>query len=162
MTFLSWRSDYQVGNSQIDAEHQQLFKLINEFHDQCARGNARRHLLPVLNSLVAYAEEHFQHEEAMMLEARYPRLARQQAMHENLYSTIYALNEKLSQEDTEVDMEASKFLKNWLLDHILVEDMDFGDFLRRKNAGSEKSARRVSDKNEQKQPAVQTGSSTTE
>ena len=159
MTFLSWRSDYHVGNSQIDAEHQHLFKLINDFHEQCARGDVRRNLLLVLNSLVSYSEEHFQHEEAMMLEAGYPRLARQQAMHENLYSTIYALNEKLSREDAEVDTETAKFLKNWLVDHILVEDMDFGDFLRRKNAGSATPARKVGDKAEQRHPAVQSGSS---
>ena len=55
MSFLSWRDEYLVDIAQIDTEHQYLFKLINDFHDEHARGGKSQDVLQVLNRLVAYA-----------------------------------------------------------------------------------------------------------
>jgi hemerythrin len=139
MTFLSWREDYQVGLPLIDAEHRYIFALINDFHDEYASGRPQRRILRVLNRLVAYAEDHFQHEEALMRKCGYPRLAQQQKQHEKLYSSIYALNEKLSVNSARIDAETLQFLKHWMLEHIVKEDVDIGDFVRRKAAGAEKA-----------------------
>jgi len=132
MTMLSWRDDYRVGVPLIDAEHHYLIGLINEFHDQYASGGARRHMLMVLNRLVAYAEQHFQHEEALMEESGYARLARHRELHEGLYSSVFALHEELSANAANVNAKTLRFLRHWIIGHILEEDMDIGDFLRRK------------------------------
>ncbi|MCX7249024.1 MAG: bacteriohemerythrin [Burkholderiales bacterium] len=131
MIFLSWREEYLVGIAQIDAEHQYLFKLINDFHDEHARGGKSQDVLHVLNRLVAYAEEHFQHEEALMRSIDYPGLARQQALHEKLFSSIFTLNEKLSLSSATVDSETLRFLKDWLVEHIVKDDTAIGDFMKR-------------------------------
>jgi hypothetical protein len=34
MTILSWHDQYLIGNSVIDDEHKELFRLINEFHSK--------------------------------------------------------------------------------------------------------------------------------
>jgi hemerythrin len=143
MILLSWREDYRVGIPLIDAEHLHLFKLINEFHDRYRSGDMHRQILLVLNRLVEYAEEHFQHEEALMREIEYPRLERQQDLHAKLYSSIFTLNEKLSLDGARADAETLRFLKHWILGHILEEDMDIGDFLRRKAVQAEKAAQAV-------------------
>jgi hemerythrin len=141
MILLSWQDDYEVGVPLIDAEHRYLFGLINEFHDKHASGATRGQVLLVLNRLVAYAEEHFHHEEALMAKNGYPRLAAHQALHERLYSSVFGLNERLSRETGKVDVDTLRFLKTWLLDHILKEDMDIGDFAKRKAVQAEKAAR---------------------
>ena len=151
MTLLSWRDDYCVGVPMIDAEHRYLIGLINEFHDKHAGGEARQQILFVLNRLVAYAEVHFQHEEALMHEIGYPRLAHQQELHEGMYSSIYALHEDLSRDAASVDAKTRRFLRHWLLDHILEEDMDIGVFLRRKAVQVEKA-----DKQERSRQAEET------
>lgn len=140
MIFLSWREEYLVGIAQIDAEHQYLFKLINDFHDEHARGGKSQDVLHVLNRLVAYAEEHFQHEEALMRSIGYPGLVRQQDLHEKLFSSIFTLNEKLSQSAAEVDSETLRFLKHWLVGHIVKEDMEIGDFMKRQAGASDRAA----------------------
>jgi hemerythrin len=137
MILLSWRENYRVGIQAIDTEHQYLFKLINEFHDKYAYGDTHRQLVLVLNRLVAYAEEHFRHEEALMQQIGYPRVARQREMHAKLYTSIFALNEKLSLDGAKADAETLRFLKTWIIGHILNEDMDIGEFLRRKCGQSE-------------------------
>lgn len=138
MSFLSWRDEYRVGIAQIDAEHQYLFKLVNEFHDEHVQGGKSQKVLQVLTRLVAYSEEHFQHEEALMQKIGYPRLARQQDQHEKLFTSIFDLNEKLSQSSAKVDAETLRFLKDWLVEHIVREDMDIGDFMKRQAAQAEK------------------------
>jgi hemerythrin-like metal-binding protein len=146
MTLLSWREDYEVGVRSIDLEHRYLFGLINAFHDQYAGGRTRAELSAVLTRLVAYAESHFQHEEALMRESGYPRLALQQKAHEKLYASIYALNEKLSHDTAKVTAATLRFLKSWMLGHIINEDMEIGDFLRRKAVLAEKAVRQKSGK----------------
>ena len=134
MTFLSWREDYRVGVDVIDGEHHRLFDLINEFHDRHARGETRDDVLRVLNRLVAYAEEHFQHEEELMRESAYPHLENQVAQHEQLFTSIFALNDRLAAGVAHVDTDTLRFLKGWLVGHIVQEDMQLGDFLQRKAA----------------------------
>jgi len=138
MTFMSWRKDYEVGVPQIDAEHHRLFDLINEFHDTFVRGEARNDVARVLNRLVAYAEEHFQHEEQLMSDNGYPQLDMHKALHHELVLSIFAINERLAAAAVKTSTETVQFLKNWLLDHILQHDMDIGDFLRRKNKQASK------------------------
>ena len=158
MTLLSWRDDYRVGVPLIDTEHQYLIALINEFHDKHANRITRPLAMFVLNRLVSYAEEHFQHEEALMDKIGFPRLAHQQKLHEQLYSSIFVLQEELSQENAVADGKTMRFLRHWLLDHILDEDMDIGDFLRRKNAKAaqaeeDEEHRQAEEENAAKAPA---------
>jgi len=141
MAFLSWRRDYEVGVAQIDAEHHGLFDLINEFHDTHARGDARKETAQVLNRLVAYAEEHFQHEEKLMSDSGYPQLDKQRAQHSALVASIFEINERLAADTAKGSTQILPLLKDWLVVHIVKSDMDLGDFLRRRDnqaaAGSE-------------------------
>lgn len=136
MAFLSWRRDYEVGVAQIDAEHRGLFDLVNEFHDARARGDAARETAKVLNRLVAYAEEHFQHEEKLMSDSGYPRLEAHRALHSDLVSSVFAINERLEADAGRASTEILPFLRNWLVEHIVKNDVDIGEFLRRKARGS--------------------------
>jgi len=139
MAFLSWRRDYEVGVKLIDAEHRGLFDLINEFHDTRARGNAGKEAAQVLNRLIAYAEEHFQHEEKLMSDNGYRLLDQHRQLHSDLVSSIFAINERLAADTANASAEILPFIKNWLVEHIIQHDMDIGDFMRRKS-GQAKNA----------------------
>lgn len=131
MSWIVWRPEYKVGDPMIDQDHQNLFKLINEFHDTFHRHKTRQELLQVLNNLVAYAEEHFQREEFTMAAHGYPQLEEHQQLHEQLYDRIYALNELLLDDQRPAEDETIAFLKNWLTDHILQHDFAFAAFVRK-------------------------------
>jgi hemerythrin len=135
MALITWREDYRVGVAMIDSEHQYLFALINEFHDRYVAGRSRRDLVVVLTRLVAYAETHFQHEQALMHSERYPNLEHHIGEHEKLYSSIYQLNEQLARNALSVDRETLRFLKHWLVDHILHEDLAVGRYFGTRSAG---------------------------
>ncbi len=132
MTFFSWRKDYEVGVAQIDAEHHGLFDLVNEFHDRYTQGDGRKDIPQMLNRLVAYAEEHFQHEEALMRENDYPQIDKHSEQHVKLLTDVFAINERFSSDPLKGSAEILQFVKNWLHDHILIDDMEIADFLARK------------------------------
>ncbi len=107
MAFLSWRIDYEVGVKQIDSEHQTLFNLINEFHDISARGDSSKKTPYLLNALVAYAEEHFQHEEKLMSENDYPLLDQHSKQHSDLVDSIFTINERLESNPAKASAETN-------------------------------------------------------
>ena len=131
MALLSWSSQYLIGNAQIDAEHEELFLLINAFHDSWQNARQPDDIARVLNRLVAYAQTHFQHEEEIMASAGFPKLADHQRIHEAMIETIFKLQQSLEEKNLHLEMETMKFVKAWLVEHILENDYLFRDFLAR-------------------------------
>ena len=134
MALLSWSNEYAIGNAQIDGEHQELFRLINAFHDHWLAQHEAQAIAALLSRLIAYTEMHFQHEEAIMDDAGYPRLAEHQGQHEAMVDTIFKLRLALEQNHERLEMETMRFVKNWLLEHIVRNDYLFRDFLARQKA----------------------------
>lgn len=132
MAFLSWRNEYRVGVEQIDEEHRYLFDLINAFHDTHVGGTNRSALGQILNRLVHYAEQHFRHEEAIMKAEAYPAFVEHCALHEDLYLTIFRLSEELAAGSLRVDMETVRFIRSWLVTHIVQHDLQFSDYVARR------------------------------
>lgn len=140
MTILSWRDEYRIGIREVDAQHKYLFDLINALHDAHAAAESHSQLAVALTRLVAYAEEHFSCEEGLMAANSYPRLDQHRQLHESLVSSIFDLNEKFHSGLRQIDAEVLRFLKNWLVDHILHADMDFGSFMECQAAKAGKAA----------------------
>ena len=129
MALLIWNDSYRIGDPVIDREHCRLFDLINDFHFTFLQNRDRRNILIVLNNLVQYAEEHFQHEERIMAERGYPGLDRHREIHADLFETLFSLQTKLEKGTIGMEQETVAFLRNWLTDHIAEDDRALGKFL---------------------------------
>lgn len=140
MALLSWSAQYLIGNDIIDAEHEELFRLINDFHTRWVEAQDRRDIARVLNQLIAYAQIHFQHEEKIMDAAGYPHLVQHQEIHETLIDTIFQLHQSYSEGNLHLEIDTMKFVRNWLIDHILKNDYLFRDFLKRQKSSGEVAA----------------------
>lgn len=132
MALLSWSDQYLIGNAHIDAEHEELFRLINEFHDLWSGNRKQDDIARVLNRLVAYTQVHFQHEEQIMKDAAYPKLEDHQDIHVAMVETIFKLQQSFENKSLRLEMDTMKFVKAWLVEHILENDYVFRDFLARK------------------------------
>jgi hemerythrin len=140
MALLSWSTQYLIGNDLIDAEHQELFRLINAFHDRWIEKRDHQSIAPLLNQLLSYAEMHFQHEEAIMFGAGFPKLAEHQQIHESMVETIFKLRLSFEEQNGHLEMDTIKFIKSWLLEHIVRNDYLFRDFLARQKSLAEPPA----------------------
>lgn len=129
MALMRWDDKYLVGERQIDDEHRYLFELINDFYDGYMDDRDRARVLGLFNRLVDYAQRHFTNEEALMQMSGYPDLDAHHARHEALFEEIFALNARLQDRAINPAHDTVKFLKIWLSDHIIHDDMVFGAHL---------------------------------
>jgi len=131
MALLSWSNQYLIGNELIDTEHEELFRLINDFHSRWMEGRERQSIAQVLNQLIVYTEMHFRHEETIMRETGFEQLDEHMAWHESMIDTIFDLQKSYEEGTRSLEMDTMKFVKSWLLEHILENDYSFRDFLAR-------------------------------
>ena len=134
MALLSWSNQYQIDNDLIDAEHQELFRLVNSFHSLWTEKRNRQDIAKVLNQLIVYAEMHFRHEEQIMETAEYPNLDQHRQVHDSMIETIFQLQQSYETRNAHLEMNTMKFVKSWLLEHILQNDYLFRDFLAHKKS----------------------------
>lgn len=123
---LMWREQLSVGNNVIDSDHKHLIEIINRVEQSMVLKN-RPALTGALDELVQYSLVHFEREEKIAAAAGYSQTP-------HLNESHRALLEKLNQVRSEFDAAGSEwspeaaghftgFLRNWLIDHVIKEDL---------------------------------------
>ncbi len=130
--FVQWNRTLEIGIPKVDDEHRHLVDIVNAFHRIYEAGAARDKVFTVLNMLLRYAEIHFRSEEALMEAGNYPGLPEHREEHERLIQEVFELNARYEAADAEITSETMEFLKQWLLDHILSEDMKLREYFERR------------------------------
>ena len=124
--------DCLIGIEQIDEEHKKLFTLLNNAGTLLANdfSNDRyQELKEIIEELDRYADQHFTHEEAYMVQIRDPEIIRQRAQHSYFREKIRDfeftnINDIADQQI--VLTELVNFLAKWLYRHILGSDVLIG------------------------------------
>ena len=126
-----WSSACSVQSAYLDRQHQNLIKIVNDFNQAAARGDGTKVAYTILNRLVQYAEKHFRDEEKLLEIARYPaaQLNNHIREHEKLTEDIFRHCENWSSYGKEALPEIGRFLKDWLMDHILTSDMKYRKYV---------------------------------
>lgn len=127
MAFIDWSPSFSVGSVILDADHKKLLGMLNGIYDAWDGGAGTAELNTLFDQLLDYTEEHFTREERRLMDRGFPGLAAHHAAHENLRELVMAFRSRylagLAPEQLTEDV--TKFLKSWLLDHILGEDMKY-------------------------------------
>lgn len=125
---LQWSDSLNLGVAEIDNEHKQLLQVANELLDAVAHGRGEDAIERAVAQLREYTVTHFAHEEKYMERIAYPQLQEHVQQHKELTDKVKEFQRaRFLQEEVSVD-SVKNFLKTWLLEHILVEDMAIGEF----------------------------------
>ena len=57
-----WSDDLLTGNTQIDTEHKELIKAINDLLEACSKGKGRAEIEKTVKFLSSYTKTHFTNE----------------------------------------------------------------------------------------------------
>jgi hemerythrin len=125
MTF-TWRDSYFIGNAQIDAEHQRLFRLANDFFEAVDKA----HKTDCAMRLFQYTREHFGHEEALMRDIEYPAMASHIEQHNELIRKLNDVAVCIAN-DTLQTTQLKTFLTSWLVGHIVTFDAKLSGYVSR-------------------------------
>ena len=137
MALIPWKEQYNTGVELIDSQHRNLVNIINELHEAREHGSVQQALNEVLPRLVDYTVYHFNSEEAYMEEHGYANLEKQRESHQLFKEQILEIvDHEYDEQVYSLDM-LSMYLKMWLLQHILVDDMEIAQFVNNHSEGSE-------------------------
>ena len=129
MSGFEWNQDYSVGNRAIDADHQELFALINALETASMSDGF---LSDILGKLEHYAKDHFAREEALMRRIEFPGYQAHVAEHRAFVEwlkTVRATYNRAAESPFQIGDLVNHFLRDWLVNHIIKEDMKYRDFL---------------------------------
>lgn len=130
MSFMEWNKGYSVGVAIFDDEHKKLIAIINQLHEAQASEVDKLALLRISDNLVEYTLMHFRHEEMYFDDWAYPDAAAHIAIHAKLRRQVFDYRKQIQEKDSrELAEELAVFLRDWLTQHILVEDRQYGVFL---------------------------------
>lgn len=120
---------YSLGIEKIDAQHQRLFKLINDLSNLYRSGESDRCIAEALVEMVKYTESHFTTEEDHMQKAKYPRLEEHKRFHAEFRKRIKSYLLLLKREESLSYRAIHAFLLEWVDSHIKESDRQFGRYL---------------------------------
>lgn len=134
MTHFVWMQEYSVGDATLDAQHQELIRLMSELHAllQTPGATDARQAEKIFDGLAAYIVRHFAYEEQRMGDAGYPvdKLATHRAEHSALIRQVQEYHARVATGDLDGLRELLPFLYGeWLIQHICENDQDYIGYL---------------------------------
>jgi len=132
MTLMDWNDSFTVNIKEIDNQHKCLIDLINQVYKGMMMNEGKEVLGKALRDLVDYTKTHFGYEERMFKQHGYPDTQSHIAKHEKLVGQVMDFYNKFQSGEVEVDNELLKFLKNWLVSHIMGTDREYSAFFNSK------------------------------
>lgn len=141
MAVLQWTEGMSVGVPELDADHKELIKIINqlaESSEDAARATAIRQCL---FALLRYAEYHFAREEKVLAACHYPEVREHKLEHRDFVAQVNELHRRFDENPDDalavVNDDLLGFLRDWLNHHILIEDMAYRTHAERNPAARE-------------------------
>ena len=131
MAFIAWKSEYSVGNDEMDDQHQKLIAMINELHEAMTQGKGSKMVADIVIRMVDYSKVHFEAEEKLMKKHNYSGLADHITEHQAFIAKAHEYELQIKNGSFNVSISIATFLKDWLTNHILKMDKAYsGLFLK--------------------------------
>jgi len=119
---------YSVLVDDMDQEHIQIFDFVNQIHQQIKDQASIVNILQTFKRLASFTAQHFATEEALLLKHSYPGLDAQKRAHIKLLNEVGVYIEKIEQGEDVNLIGVLMFLNNWLKEHILKDDLQYGQY----------------------------------
>ncbi len=129
MALMSWGSQFSVKIDSIDAQHKELLRMLNEMFEAMQQGKGKDVMGKILSELIAYTATHFAHEEKFFDQHGYPDSAKHKAVHKDLVAKVLAFQKEFNAGNATISTDLMKFLKDWLITHIMGSDKLYSDYL---------------------------------
>lgn len=126
--FIVWSDDFKSGIPIIDEQHRAMIATVNTFYYFIQEGDGMEALKPSLLALEYYITTHLQTEEKLLKKTDFPELESHLQLHEDMKKE----NDRITKESVLHDdpMLLLKFLKEWLLNHLINEDSKHAPYMK--------------------------------
>jgi hemerythrin len=130
MELFKWKESFNIGIEEVDRQHRSFLELLNDCYVK-ASGLGRTRIDPAMvASLREYATMHFRFEEELMRFRSYPDMLHQEQQHRMFESMILEFEAEHAAGKGESIESVFTFLRDWFLNHILVEDKKIASLIK--------------------------------
>lgn len=129
MAVIRWRDTYDTGVEAVDLEHRKLVELIEAMHTSIRDNEPQETVEQVINEIAEYTQDHFKNEESLMQNEQYPELDEHKIEHRTLIEEVAVFKERLLNNFPDGRQDFYRFLREWLINHILDSDKKFGVYV---------------------------------
>lgn len=134
MPLIQWNDTFSVKVPSLDAQHEQLIKILNDLHEAMLAKRGNEVLAQEVARLHQYARTHLKTEEELLQKHGYPNFAAHKAQHDAYLAKVKDIETEMRNGGMTVPIHLMNFLKQWWTSHILKTDRDYADFLKEKGA----------------------------
>ncbi len=131
---IQWTEELATGSAEIDRQHKEIFRRINNLLEACNLGKGRAEVGRLLAFLDDYVVSHFGEEEKYMTEYQYPGYAEHKAQHIEFTKNYMILKKQVETEGPGLNtvLTTNRLVVDWLTHHIRKIDKKLGAFLKTK------------------------------
>lgn len=129
MATIAWKKIYETGIVALDDEHRKLVAEVNRLYEAIRDKRGHEVLRDILAMLEKYIVEHFQHEECLLEKYGFKGLDDHRQKHQDLGQAVEEIKVRITSGTEDLANELFRFLKDWVLHHIVEEDKKYGSYL---------------------------------
>lgn len=134
MELIKWTDKYTLGIKEIDNQHKGLVVIINELFTYMSEGKAKEKMKDVFDHLTEYTKKHFSAEELMLYRYAYTDIESHKVEHKKFIEKLEAFKKDFQNKRITISLELLNFLKDWLLNHILISDKKYATHIKKFDA----------------------------
>lgn len=129
-----WSDELLTGNNQIDTEHKELIKAINDLLEACSKGKGRAEIENTVDFLSSYTKIHFGREEVLQKKYNYPDYINHKKYHQTFIDAVESIRKKILDNGPSIVIvgEVNQKVGSWIINHIKREDVKVAAHIRNK------------------------------
>ena len=128
MALTTWNDSYCVKVEKLDAQHKNVFEMINNLADAMRKGQGASAIQPTLTRLMEHLRIHIEDEEKLMRRTGYPELAAHQEEHRLYLLRLGRFKTDLEKTGNEDTVALLRILRDIILDHMLRVDIAYSAY----------------------------------
>ncbi|MDM8565178.1 bacteriohemerythrin [Candidatus Halobeggiatoa sp. HSG11] len=129
---IEWESSFSIGIEYIDKQHQELIVRLNKLIDATNTGKSKDQVEETLSFLCDYVVTHFQDEEKLMEQSKYPAYSTHKKEHEQFIGVVEYLKNEYETKGIHLDLafRIQSQVVAWVINHIIKYDKKIGNWLK--------------------------------
>jgi hemerythrin len=131
MSLFAWDDSFSTRIPQIDEQHQRLVAMIGDLDQSVQEGTGGLMISYVFQELIRYVGVHFEDEERLMMQHRFPGLTSHRQEHDFFVMRLKHIQESFQDGDA-LSKQTLDFLKEWISCHIKGTDQIYASFIKTK------------------------------
>jgi hemerythrin len=125
MALTMWNDSYSVKVEKLDAQHKNVFEMINDLADAMRKGQGAAAIQPTLTRLMEHLRIHLRDEENLMQKCGYSELSAHQEEHRRYVLRVEMFKTDLEKTGNEDTVALLHILRDIILEHMLQTDLAY-------------------------------------